>query len=567
LSVSNSKPFSPFRKIAIGLSGGGYRASAFHLGTLDYLNHIQYNGESILSHVETISTVSGGSITGVVFALHQAQGKSFAHTFSELHTTLSEVDLVAEALQKIDHKVDWKNPNKRKNLINAFSELYDQYFTKGATFSIFNQLREKNATLKEVIFNATEFNHGIGFRFQSQGIFGNAKLRIAKTIASEIKLSDIIAASSCFPGAFEPIGFPEDFVHSEAKNIKEYQQQKKETIALMDGGIYDNQGIESLLLSDSRGDRNQAYYDLIIISDVSSPNIDQFEFAQKKTDNKPQTSLKEIILLNKKKLSFIPITLTLIIVVGALLSYFSMYQNSWLTGFSLSLLLFSIMLLLFYYAINEKVASLLNVVKSKSLGFLPNFIKDRVLSWNIFNYKVERIEKLFLDRKNSIEILIGSVFLKQIRRLQYNKLYTDEKYKYRRVSNLIHTLTSNDFKEKKNRNTRVSKYSYCPDQLKGEYQSVVKPALRNVTEKAAQFGTTLWFTEKQEIPNTLNHLIISGQATVCFNLMIYIIELLEFSDDTLQTHNLEKTLEQCLQDWMLINQNPDFFLEKKSTKI
>src|SRR5262245_41108238 len=43
--------------IALCLSGGGYRAAIFHLGALRRLNEL-----GILSHVDTISAVSGGSI-------------------------------------------------------------------------------------------------------------------------------------------------------------------------------------------------------------------------------------------------------------------------------------------------------------------------------------------------------------------------------------------------------------------------------------------------------------------------------------------------------------------------
>jgi predicted acylesterase/phospholipase RssA len=41
--------------IAIYLSGGGYRAAAFHLGTLAYLNRV-----NLLKNVVSIATVSGG---------------------------------------------------------------------------------------------------------------------------------------------------------------------------------------------------------------------------------------------------------------------------------------------------------------------------------------------------------------------------------------------------------------------------------------------------------------------------------------------------------------------------
>ena len=63
-------PSRPFEWIAMTLSGGGYRAAAFHLGSLDYLNRISYKSESLLKKVKTISTVSGGTICGALYALH-----------------------------------------------------------------------------------------------------------------------------------------------------------------------------------------------------------------------------------------------------------------------------------------------------------------------------------------------------------------------------------------------------------------------------------------------------------------------------------------------------------------
>src|ERR1700685_3544670 len=56
-------------KIALALSGGGARAMAFHLGCLRALHEL-----SILGRVQTLSTVSGGSVIGssVLGALYTA---------------------------------------------------------------------------------------------------------------------------------------------------------------------------------------------------------------------------------------------------------------------------------------------------------------------------------------------------------------------------------------------------------------------------------------------------------------------------------------------------------------
>ena len=65
------------------------------------------------------------------------------------------------------------------------------------------------------------------------------------------------------------MAFPEDFNWSDQnilKNVRAKVHKKiPEDIALMDGGIYDNQGIESLWLADKR---NGFLLDLFIISDL-----------------------------------------------------------------------------------------------------------------------------------------------------------------------------------------------------------------------------------------------------------------------------------------------------------
>jgi predicted acylesterase/phospholipase RssA len=51
----------PVEGIALCLSGGGYRAMLFHLGTLWRLNEF-----GLLFRLQRISSVSGGSITGAI---------------------------------------------------------------------------------------------------------------------------------------------------------------------------------------------------------------------------------------------------------------------------------------------------------------------------------------------------------------------------------------------------------------------------------------------------------------------------------------------------------------------
>jgi NTE family protein len=54
------------KKIALALSGGGYRVAAYHVGTLRALNRLK-----ILDKVDVISSVSGGSIVAAYYVLQK----------------------------------------------------------------------------------------------------------------------------------------------------------------------------------------------------------------------------------------------------------------------------------------------------------------------------------------------------------------------------------------------------------------------------------------------------------------------------------------------------------------
>ena len=54
------------KRIGLALSGGGYRAAAFCIGTLKKLHEL-----GILQKVSFLSTISGGSIAGAYFCLSE----------------------------------------------------------------------------------------------------------------------------------------------------------------------------------------------------------------------------------------------------------------------------------------------------------------------------------------------------------------------------------------------------------------------------------------------------------------------------------------------------------------
>src|SRR5678815_3045645 len=80
----------PHPKTGLSLSGGGYRATAFHLGTLR-----KFHSLGILSDINVISTISGGSITGAYYCLNQ---HDFRHFEESLYHTLQHNNIIKGVL-------------------------------------------------------------------------------------------------------------------------------------------------------------------------------------------------------------------------------------------------------------------------------------------------------------------------------------------------------------------------------------------------------------------------------------------------------------------------------------
>lgn len=264
-------------KIALSLSGGGVRAVGFHLGTMGMLDRL-----GLLERVEIISTVSGGSMPGLGYALSQRFGRTFQDFFDDFYEFLPELNVVEELLERITARIP-PAPSGRRDLITSLANIYhSRYFNRffgefveGGTLTfdlLLDQPRQGH--LKEMIFNATEFKTGSAFRFQVSEyhcLIGNGNVSICFEHARKIRLADIMAASSCIPVGMEPLFFPDDFhwpddrwdrrqrkvlARPTCEEVRAALQRNTDTrqanFALMDGGVYDNQGITSTLLALNR---------------------------------------------------------------------------------------------------------------------------------------------------------------------------------------------------------------------------------------------------------------------------------------------------------------------------
>ena len=80
-------------RVGLSLSGGGYRAAAFHLGTLRKLQQL-----GVLSQVDIMSTISGGSITGACYCRHIGRGGEFKTFSDQLYQALHKKNVIRQVL-------------------------------------------------------------------------------------------------------------------------------------------------------------------------------------------------------------------------------------------------------------------------------------------------------------------------------------------------------------------------------------------------------------------------------------------------------------------------------------
>src|SRR5688572_30799074 len=183
--------------IGLSLSGGGYRAAAFHLGTLRCLDRV-----GLLDRVQILSTVSGGSFTGVAWALARVEGRTFADFEARFGAFLRDVPVVDRALQRLTGPA--RGP-RRHDLATAVADVYADTFLAapdGQPYRFAAPL-DSDRVPAELPVNATEFRTGLAFRFQRSqsplAKIGNGNVSIPRAAARELRLADVVAASSCFP--------------------------------------------------------------------------------------------------------------------------------------------------------------------------------------------------------------------------------------------------------------------------------------------------------------------------------------------------------------------------------
>ena len=243
------------KKIGLALSGGGYRAAAYHIGTLRALYKL-----GILDKVDVISSVSGGSITATYYALHKDDFDDFENSFKEklkkgvLNTSwpllLIYALILFGAVVGTPIFLAFCPMEPCCKVIISFAiwvilmiTLLDGQFIILPTSKLiqkqYDKLFYQHKTLRDLpetpvlTINATEITYNRIFSFSQTKVSGG-KFKEELFKKEEIPLSFAVMASSAFPGGMSPIKFP-------SKYMKEKRDDSNKPY-LIDGGIYDNIG-------------------------------------------------------------------------------------------------------------------------------------------------------------------------------------------------------------------------------------------------------------------------------------------------------------------------------------
>jgi NTE family protein len=219
--------------IGLSLSGGGFRATLFHLGAIRRLNEF-----GTVAKLTTISSVSGGSILNGFLATHL---NDLPHGIADFDKQVSQPVrqfcgrdirrwLALEALIPGTH--------------NSFglAKQYDEHLTDGALL--------RNIPAAPVhVFCSTDLAFGVNWTFKKRQC---GDYRVGFMDTPDWTVGTAVAASSCFPPVFKPMNLNLDPARLKFGSIPPavspgpVRDKCIRDLTFSDGGVYDNLGLEPI---------------------------------------------------------------------------------------------------------------------------------------------------------------------------------------------------------------------------------------------------------------------------------------------------------------------------------
>lgn len=282
-------PPEPVRDHTIGLalSGGGFRAVAFHLGVLRALHD-----RGVLDRVEVISSVSGGSIIAAMWTYSFEDFNDFDARVTRLlqrglNRRIATATLVtpraarhaatfaAAAITSLGRTAQF--PLRRIIRQDKTSRGPRIRRSLTITSSVERVLRAElgNATMDapardvHAVINACDLRTGTAFRF---GSVESGSSKYGKLAFNNVPVSLAAAASAAYPAILPAIDSSFDFVDRSGN-------QTEQRVLLTDGGVYDNLGTTCLEPGRSKLHSTNVHpVDYIISADAGRGALDERAF-------------------------------------------------------------------------------------------------------------------------------------------------------------------------------------------------------------------------------------------------------------------------------------------------
>lgn len=244
------------KTIGLALSGGGFRATLFGLGSLLRLNEL-----GLLQVLDRVTSVSGGSILAAFLGRHWRELYFEGGVCRNFEAVVAKPlrDFCARTLDIGAGLEGIFSPFKTAGEVLAAR--YDRDLLHGATLRDLppGSGRTTPDGGPDFVIYATNMQTGRSFRFTRHYV---ADYYIGINRKAVFPLATAVAASSAFPPVFSPVKIatrPEDWQDASLKHPQLKHMQEK--IILADGGIYDNMGLEALL----------GNVDILLVSDAGAP--------------------------------------------------------------------------------------------------------------------------------------------------------------------------------------------------------------------------------------------------------------------------------------------------------
>lgn len=225
-------------RLGLALSGGGSRAAAFHLGTLQGLSEI-----GLLDSVDVVSSVSGGSVFAGAWLASRWKGHDLDAFLRDMAGELAQ-GFVARSLT-----------------LRGFRLLLPSYTRSNLLAETFDRVLMHGMRLQDLpehpllCINTSVMNTGQVGKFSRQG-FSSTGLHAPGSAQSStnpaIPLPDFPVALAATASAAFPVGLPPVYLRS-GEHIPEgwggADLAGHTRLALTDGGVLENLGVQTLLKS------------------------------------------------------------------------------------------------------------------------------------------------------------------------------------------------------------------------------------------------------------------------------------------------------------------------------